>query len=269
MRMRRLVVLLVVLLAVPVLLSGCGRGAADDAVARRHPTGAGDVVLRVSEGGGMTTQQIAFATPPLEVVTGDGTLYLRMEEATRQGIVWPLVSRQVSEQSLQEVLREADDAGLLAAPPDYEPADTVMDGGTTTVVLDAGGGTWRHEAYALGYGGDESGARRSLQGFVGYVEAWARGHGGPAAREVTPTALRVMASPVAGRPALEGRPPTWPRRARVRLADVGSCRVVRDPAAVRALTTQPDSYYREGGRIFEVAAAIPLPGDSCAGGADS
>jgi hypothetical protein len=265
MRMRRLVVLL----AVPALLCGCGGGPADDAVARDHPTGARDVVLRISDGGGMTTRQIAFATPPVEEVTGDGTVYLRMEEATRQGIVWPLVTRQVSEQSLQELLREADDAGLLAAPPDYEPSDTVMDGGTTAVTLDAGGGTWTHEAYALGYGGDESGARRRLQDFRGYAARWAREHEGPAPREVTPTVLRVMATPVTGGLAVEGRLPTWPEQSRVRLADVGTCRVVRDPAAVRALTTQPDSYYLEAGRIFEVAAAVPLPGDSCGGGAGS
>jgi hypothetical protein len=265
MRMRRLVVVL----AVPVLLAGCGGGAADDAVARDHPDGARDVVVRVFEGGGMTTQQLAFAAPPLEEVTGDGTLYLRMEDATQQGIVWPLVTRQVSEQSLQDLLREADDAGLLAAPPDYEPSDTVMDGGTTTVVLDAGGGTWRHEAYALGYNGDESEARRRLHGFVEYADAWARGHQGAPAQEVTPTVLRVMATPVTGRLPVEGRLPTWPADAQVRLAEVGTCRVVRDPDAVRALTTQPDHYYREDGRIFEVAAAIPLPGDSCGGGADS
>jgi hypothetical protein len=259
---------LVLLLAAPALLAGCG-GAASDAVSRAHPTGARDVVLRVTEGGGETSAQNVFDTPPLVEVTGDGTLYLREEEATRQGVVWPLVTRQVSEQDLQGVLREADDAGLLAAPPDYEPATSVQDAATTTVVLDAGGGPWTHQAYALGFDGDESGARGRLQDFVAYVERWAREPDGPPAREVTPTALRVMAMPVTGRLALEGELATWPADARVRLADVGSCRVVRDPVAVRALTRQPDSFYGEARRIYAVAAAVPLPGDSCGNGAHS
>ena len=78
-----------------------------------------------------------------------------------------------------------------------------------------------------------------------------------------------MAMPVTGRLALEGRLATWPAAARVQLADVGACRVVRDPVAVRALTTQPDSYYGEAGRIYAVAAAVPLPGDSCDHGGHS
>ena len=256
---------LLVVLAVPVALAGCGGGVAHDAVSRDHPSGARDVVLRLSEGSGMTSQQMAFATPPEVEVAGDGTLYLREEEATRQGVVWPVVTRRVSEQELQDLLREADDRGLLAAPPDYEPDRVVMDAGSTTVVLDAGGGTWTHDAYALGFGGDESGARGRLQDFVAYVGRWARDAGGPPAQEVTPTVLRVMATPVSGPLPIAGEPAPWPPGSRVRLADVGVCRVVRDPAAVRALTTRPDAFYAEAGRDYEVAAAVPLPGDSCSG----
>ena len=265
MRMRRLVLLL----AVPALLAGCGGGVASDAVDRVHPTGARDVVLRVTEAGGETSEQNMFGAPPVVEVTGDGTLYLRKEEATRQGVVWPLVTRQVSEGELQTLLREADDGGLLAAPPDYEPPTSVQDAATTTFLLDAGGGPWTHQAYALGSAGDESGARGRLQDFVEYVDRWARDSGGPTVQEVTPTVLRVLARPVTGRLALEGRLATWPAEARVRLADVGSCRVVRDPAAVRALTTQPDTFYGDGGAIYAVAAAVLLPGDSCSDGARS
>jgi len=48
-------------------------------------------------------------------------------------------------------------------------------------------------------------------------------------------------------------------------APAGTLVYLHDPAVVRALTTAPEQYYRQGGRTYSVAAAVPLPGDWCGG----
>lgn len=254
-RMRRRLVLLAVL---PVV-AACGshQPAAD----LPHPTGHGEVVLRLTEGPGMGTAQTFFTEPPVLVVTGDGTVYLRGEEVTAQGIVWPMFAYAAPEADLQAVLHEADRDGLLAAPPDYAPPSPIADGGDTRVEVTAGGGRWVHVANGLSDATRESGARSRLADFVAFLRGWARTPRQPRAQEIQPTVLRVLAR-VTGAPP-DGPVDPWPTRAGVDLADIGDCAVVRDPAVVRRLTTAGVRSYRQGGRTYEVAAAVLLPGDSC------
>jgi hypothetical protein len=255
----RPVVLLSLVLA---LCAGCGKDATAPPTIR-HPSGHSDVVIRIDAGAGQMSLPSDFGTPPLMVVTGDGMLYLRKEEATTQGIVWPLVSRRVTESDLQTLLRRAQEQGLLAAPPDYSPPTSVQDAGTTRVLLDADGTSWSHQADGLGAAGNEHGARARLQHFVENAMRWARGPASPRAREITPTVLRVMAGALPYDAHPDGRVGRWPAGARIHLAGIGTCRVVRDRAAVHALTTRADRFYRDQGELFGVSAAVLLPGDSC------
>jgi hypothetical protein len=256
--MRRRLALLSV---IPVLLAACGghQPAADVG----HPTGHRDVVLRVTEGGGMGTEQMFFTEPPVLVVTGDGTTYLRGGEVTTQGIVWPIFRYHADESDLQLLLHEADRDGLLAPPPDYTPPGTIADAGDTTVDVAADGGTWTHRANGLGDFDQETDARSRLADFVAFLDRWGRAPRKPRAQEVQPTLLRVLAQPVPAGSAHGGRVGRWPADAAVHLADVGDCTVVRDPGVVHRLTTSTARYYRQAGRTYAIAAAVQLPGDSC------
>jgi hypothetical protein len=242
------------------LAAACATHDAAGAVA--HASGHRDVVIRVDQGGGMGTVEMFFTSPPVLLVTGDGTTYLRTEAPTTSGIVWPLVTWRTSEPDLQALLRQASDDGLLAPPPDYTTPESVADAGDTSVDLAAGGGTWRHRANAVGAFDHDTAARTRLADFVDAAERWAREPGRADVSPLRPQALRVMATPLA---AGDGTPTgRWPRAARVDLADIGSCRVVRDTAVVRALTTRRARSYRQAGTTYSVAAAALLPGDSCA-----
>lgn len=253
------------LLAVVPLLAGCGsdRPAAD----LPHPTDPGDVVLRFTNGSGMGTVQSFFTEPPVLVVTGDGTVYLRGEEVTTQGIVWPMFRFHADEPQVQALLHEADRDGLLSASPDYSPPAPIADGGDTVVEIRAAGGTWAHRANGLRGATQEDGARGRLADFVSFLDGWARTPRKPAAREIQPSALRVLARPSSSSPDEPvGR---WPAATDVLLAQVGDCAVVTDPIVVHRLTTSDVHRYRQSGRTYDVAAAVLLPGDSCGSGSAS
>jgi hypothetical protein len=74
---------------------------------------------------------------------------------------------------------------------------------------------------------------------------------------------RVLATPVPETAEPDGAVAPWRAPARVRLAGIGSCSVVDDPAVVRSLTTREETFYRQGGTTYDVAAAVLLPGDTC------
>ncbi|WP_151082089.1 hypothetical protein [Nocardioides cynanchi] len=251
------------LIPAALLLVGCGSHQPVAYVA--HPTGHRDVVLRLTTGPGMGTVETFFSEPPVLVVTGDGTSYLRGEEVTAHGIVWPVFRFRAGDAEVQSLLQEADRDGLLAPSPDYSPPSPIMDGGDTTVAVSAANGTWTHRANGLDDAALESGARGRLAGFVAYLDRWGRTPRRPRAQELRPTTLRVLAQPSDG----AGTPvAAWPSGTGVPLDRIGDCTVVRDPVVVRRLTTSDTHYYRDAGRTYQVAAAVLLPGDSCpAGGA--
>jgi hypothetical protein len=251
-----------VLLSVLPLLAACGSERPADDVP--HPTGHGDVVLRLTEGPGMGTAQTFFTEPPVLVVTGDGTAYLRGEEVTAQGIVWPIFRFGAGEPAVQTLLHEADRDGLLSPPPDYTPPSPISDGGDTRVEVTAGGGHWVHVANGLSDTTRENGVRSRLADFAGVLVGWGRTPRKPSAQEIRPTVLRVLAQPAPGAP--HEPVDRWPADATVDLADIGDCAVVRDPVVVRRLTTAGVRYYRQAGQTYGVAAAVLLPGDSCGTG---
>lgn len=229
-----------------------------------HPTGADDVVIRIASGGGLVPVEQAATRQPTLLLTGDGRLLLPPTEAGSDGPRTPrLVPMQVArveEDQVQALLALAAGAGLLSAPPDYRDSGgpQVTDAPTTTVTLAAAGGTWEHEAYALGFDrGTE--ARRALRTFVD-----------AASEAVTGLATEPFAAPEV---ALLARPTDragtvvdWPADDVV-LAEVGDCSVVPAGGLVDLLSASgSDTAFRQGGAVYSVAGAEVLPGDEpCSG----
>ncbi len=222
-----------------------------------HARGHDDLLIRVVDSPGMGTRESYFSVPPRLVVTGDSTAYVSQDGAPT-GLVRPVLTLDVGEGGVQDLLKRASRDGLLEEHPTY-PMPDVLDGGDTTVTLVTSHGRWTHRAYALGSGFGFS-ARARLADFVGRAEVVAAS---TSAVPYDPTALRVTAEAALAPPEREGDVAAWPPDAAVRLADVGSCSVVTDPVAVHTLTTSPVQLYRQGGTTYAVAAGALLPGDSC------
>jgi len=127
--------------------------------------------------------------------------------------------------------------GLLRTPPDYSPPAPIADAGDTTVEVATAESDWTHRARDAPTGSTPPTCGRACCG------SWPP----PCPRRPSRTALW----------------PPWPAPARVRLAGIGSCSVVDDPAVVRSLTTREETFYRQGGTTYDVAAAVLLPGDTC------
>jgi hypothetical protein len=248
-----------VLAPVVGVLTACG-GHTDLA----HPTGHGDVVVRVESGAGMGTRESFFSDIPDLVLTGDGTTYVAMQETEMRGIVSPVVRFTAPDGALDSLLERANHDHLLGDPPDYSSSGEVSDGGDTRVTLSTNQGTWAHTANALDAGASSrSTARARLADFVGYATRWSQQvHMDHSVRDYAPV-LRVMATPLPETDDPKVDVATWPVAAEVDLADLGNCSVVDDATVVRSLTTRRERAYRQGGATYSVAAAVLLPGESC------
>jgi hypothetical protein len=141
------------------------------------PTGSGDVVVRISRGGGMTTAENAFDSHPDLLVTGDGTVYRSGEHG--------LETFHVDHAQVVALLRDADDAGLLDRSTDARTATGIMDAGSTNVELDAGRVRRTHDVYALGSRPGFGGLKR----YVGRTLDWAASQ---PATAYQPTRYRVL-----------------------------------------------------------------------------
>jgi hypothetical protein len=119
-----------------------------------HPSGATDVVLRVTVDGGFVPVQTSLATLPTFTLYGDGRVVVpgaQIQISPAPALV-TLAARRLSERQVQTVLRRATQSGLLARGPiDYGDmgAIGVSDMPTTTVALHAAGRTLERAAYAL------------------------------------------------------------------------------------------------------------------------
>jgi hypothetical protein len=120
--------------ALGLLLTGCGASdsggdsVTDPATGTAGPgdgpevaAGADDVVLRIETGGGYVPVDYAFANGPTVLVTGDGLVLQPAPQAAdaEQPRLLPYVQHTVDAATLEDVVRLADEAGLLAEPPDY------------------------------------------------------------------------------------------------------------------------------------------------------
>ena len=261
------------LLTLALLLSACGASAGDDTAADPGGTGGparpevahgpDDVILRIETGGGFVPVDYAFATRPTVLVTGDGVV---LQPAPRAADSPPprllsFVRHTVDDATLQDLVGRADEAGLLAEPPDYfQDGPQVTDMPSTTVEITADGETWTHSAYALGFG-NEQGQRAALAEFVDEaIDLLDDGDAEP----YEPEAVRLAVTDLT-RTAPSTSTVAWPDA--VDLGDVGECTVVEEPAAVAAVTdalggVAQDTLFSQGDRTWSVSGAVVLPGET-------
>ncbi len=161
------------LMVVPLLATACAGGspgssaAASDSPASasidpttsgiEHPSGATDVVLRVSTGGGFMIAGFAATEAPTFTLYGDGTVVFRdpaealppppANSSLMPGL--PFKTARLSEPQVQALLQSAlGDGGLGIARPKYD-APGYADASTTTFEVHAGGVDKTVEVYAL------------------------------------------------------------------------------------------------------------------------
>ncbi len=189
-----------------------------------HPTGANELVLREDIDGGLVAPGWILSHIPQVSIYGDGRVITQGAQiAIYPGPALPsLVVARVSEAGLQRILAAAAGAGLLGKDASY-PYPGIMDAGTTTFTMNAGGATHTVSAYALGLGEDpsvlppaEAAARADLAAFsakLGDLPGWL---GSDVVSVETPydfDAIRIYAQeaqPVVPEPGLSPTVVDWP-----------------------------------------------------------
>ncbi len=240
-----------------------------------HPTGADEVVLRLGYVGGFVRTGYAFTSVPTTLISGDGRLF--SPGVTTAIFPGPLLSalsvRTITETGIQTILASADKAGLLAVAPDYHADVAVADVPDTKLELDAKGGTFVHQANALGYADPaESKSRKTLSDFcdsLGDMEALVGALDLGEDKPFVPTSYRFQATPLtvedlAGYTDPKPTQIAWPSGLGVALADASVCARV-SAATLGNLFSDANqlTFFTEGGTTFMVAAVGELPGDTC------
>jgi hypothetical protein len=241
-----------------------------------YPGDRNTAVLRVEFEGGFVPPGVAFAELPALVVSGDMLVY--EQGVTTQefpgALVRPVQVRPITPGGIQRLLTLADEAGLLAPPPDYTGAQNVADAADTVVTINAGGSTFVHRAYALGLDSDEqSPQRRALAEFVDAVSDVEAAVGESELGEPMTMAVenyRLRAIPVLEDDvaAMDPEPArvAWPDSAGVMLRDAADCAIVTsDAAGTVILSAKQDTVFMEGdgetASLYQLAVAPVLPGD--------
>lgn len=237
-----------------------------------HPVGAEEVVIRAGTEGGFVPMGFAFVNFPTSLVTGDGRVISPgVLPAVYPGpLVKPLFQRTITDEGLQALLSIADDNGLLAEPPEYARNDMLADAPDTVVVLNAGGGSFTHRAYALGFDAETDPARKKLAAFYAAMGDLSASVGddqlGPEEPFVA-TQYRMLAMAVD--PAnWEGSEPApvvedWPADAPVRLADAGVCAMVDASFVESTLADATElTFFVDADVTYQLFVAQLLPGDA-------
>ena len=237
-----------------------------------HPTGARDVVLKLSYEGGFVPAGTAFVNTPALLVSGDGHVYApAVTPAIFPGPLLPsILVKTITEQGIQRMLNIVSHAGLLATPPDYAGGTGVADAANTVLTINASGGNFVHSAYALGADTPESAPRKALLGVVNVITDVAAAVGEANLGEDQPfvaTRYRFQAR-VVDQSELDSQqpPPTivdWPALTTLPLANATTC-AMADAAALGSLLVdaKQNTYFKDGASVYQLSAAGVLPGDS-------
>jgi hypothetical protein len=211
------IVLLTALLLVAALSLGTGVAASHpQRAAIAHPTGARQVVLRVSSGGGFVPVQANLRAMPSFTLYGDGTVIVPgpVIQIYPGPAVTPLNRSKLSERQVQALLKRARAAGLLAPHRiDYGDMGTigVSDAPTTTLIANAAGRHVTRQAYALGItaaGGRlspaQAKARKALARFIAGLPQ------GASAKRYAPHAIAAYVGPYRGQAQPGAKRVVWP-----------------------------------------------------------
>jgi hypothetical protein len=267
-----------VLLVAALALTTGSAAAEPQRAAIAHPTGADEVVLRVTSGGGFVPVEFNLRALPSFTLYGDGTIIVpgAITMIFPGPAIYPLVRSKLSERQVQALLLRARQAGLLAAGRvDYGDmgAIGVADAPTTTLLVNAAGRHVKREAYALGIAGGgqlaaaQIAARKALARFVATLPH------GLAGGQYTPHAIAVYVGPFRGPVQPGATRVVWPLKSNLATAGkpVSSglqyrCMVVGGANATTLLATlrkaNEQSRWRTRGnakRVYQVIARPLLP----------
>lgn len=226
----------IALLLPVLLLAACGRlndegdtgssgstGGTGSTGGIEHPTGADELVLRVQTGGGFVPVEYNLRAVPGFSLFGDGRLIVEgpMIEIYPPPALPNLQASRLTEEAVQAILVQAQEAGLLGPDATYD-YPCIADAPTTTFTVVADGGTHTVSAYALGFEEgmgqgscadvDEQ-ARAELAEFsqmLGDLAGWLPQGSMSAEEEYVPSEMRVYVRPYLGDPELEQVPVEWP-----------------------------------------------------------
>lgn len=139
-----------------------------------YATGAEDMIVAIDKGGGYIPVQLELRNTVEFLLVGDGTAIAAapIPEIFPGPAIYPLQSVTLTEDQIQELLQEADDAGLLGEEIEYGE-QRISDMPETTVAITIGGRTVEQTAYALGLSEElvalddaKRAARQALQEFI-------------------------------------------------------------------------------------------------------
>ena len=282
---------LVQIFAVAVVLGACGSeqvdvtdetdgtGGGGGTGAIEYPTAADQAVVRLTMAGGFVPEGSDFRSTPALVIEGDGSVFRpgAQIEIFPPPLLPAVTVAPLDEEGIQIVLDAAQQAGLLAPPPSYEPgadAAQVADVPTTVLELQANGETYRHEAYALGFqptGEESTTERATLNEFVnqlldlptlvgdhlGTDELYEPERFGVMARPATPEELT---------PTEDGIEPDvvpWPADAPP-LASMATCtEVPADTVAAAFAEANQLTRFSQDGVTYTAFVRVLLPDETC------
>lgn len=183
---------IVTLATVAVVLAGCAKATtkpgsgspSSDGIT--HASGAGDLVIQVSNEGGFIAPSFTLTRIPQFSLFGDGSFLMPgVEPAIYPGSALPSIERQmVTEAGVQAILRAAIEAGLENGTDHTDLGSTgIADASTTVFTFEADGVSHTVKVYALGMpserpdgmSSEEFDARTALQDFLvqlGTLETW-------------------------------------------------------------------------------------------------
>jgi hypothetical protein len=183
-----------------------------------HKTGATDIVLRYSEGGGFIMPAFQATQAPFFTLYGDGRVVFRnpmLDLPPAQGSVAPfnpMRTARLTEDQIQSLLvRALGDGGLAGARARYDNP-LVADAGTAEFSIDAGGITKTVSVYALGMetqGGADAPARTAFQNLAARLSDFDQGGTFPS-QVYVPTAYRAILLDGQGIVAPDIRDWPWP-----------------------------------------------------------
>lgn len=177
--MRTPKLLLLAAAALPLALAGCALGPGPgvdppQGGPHTHPTGAEELVVSLSIGGGLEPIQYAVDDRPSFALYGDGTVL----RPSSTDVAYPGVDAyRLSEDGIQAVLAAAEEAGLLREGVDYG-IPQVYDAPAASLSITADGRSFSHGIGAPGIGDDDptltdaqKEARRQESGFESFLYA--------------------------------------------------------------------------------------------------
>jgi hypothetical protein len=221
---------LAALLSLGLLGAACansapGTGVAGDGSGPSRPTGADQLVVRISSGGGFIAPTFTVTQVPQFSLMGNGIAITpgAVPEIYPGPAIAPLFSQQLTPDAVDAILALARTDGLLNGSHDYANMGSVgiADASTTTITVVADGGTHTFNFYALGdpgqnkpehMGQQESDARTKAQDFSNKVGDLTWLPSGSAAQPAPylPTGVRVFVGDYHADPSLTEPSTEWP-----------------------------------------------------------